>query len=385
MERNECKPYTNDEFPLAMNRLSQNPDLPKLIQFVFPETSVQEFLKFAKNIKSTEDFQKRVISKAIQNILNQTSDGLSVSGLENCSLEKKYLFLSNHRDILCDPALCTNSLLSHGYQTPKICLGDNLLTHPLIIDLVKMNKGVTVKRNLPPRELLKHSLILSKFIYEQITENLDSVWIAQREGRAKDGNDLTHPGVLKMLTLAGDEPILEQMKKLHIIPVAISYEYDPCDILKAREIYLKATHGTYQKTAHEDTKSIITGIQGYKGKVHINFGKELNEDIELARQHPLKRDQILAVSRVIDRQIHRNYKNWPSNFIAFDLIENNDSMKSNYSTEEKEKFITRLKSQLSLLEEADSDKNKIERLILEAYAFPVKNAISATSPQPDGY
>jgi hypothetical protein len=239
-----------------------------------------------------------------------------------------------------------------------------------------MNKGITVKRNLSTRELFKWSLLLSQLIQQQIIEKIDSIWIAQREGRAKDGNDLTQPGVLKMLTLADKSPFLDQIKKLHIVPVAISYEYDPCDFLKARELYITATQESYKKSPGEDTQSMILGVKGHKGKIHIQIGLEINSAIEKANQASSKRDQVIIIAEEIDAQIHKNYKNWPSNFIAFDLLEGKGSMKEFYSEEKKAEFLERMENQLSLLQASPSELDLIRPFFLKSYANSVKNSLA---------
>ncbi|MEO5971479.1 MAG: 1-acyl-sn-glycerol-3-phosphate acyltransferase, partial [Bdellovibrionia bacterium] len=225
------EPYSSAEFAQGLIRIRELPTLPLIFKALYPNRRFEEFIQVLQTIESIKDFQGTIISDAVDTILHSTSKGLTLSGLTQHDPNKKCLYISNHRDIICDPAFLTNSLYIRGYGTPKICLGDNLLTHPLVIDLVKMNKGVTVQRNLPPRELLKFSFALSTYIYEQINQNIDSVWIAQREGRAKDGNDKTQSGILKMLTMAGEGEFFQRIKGLNIIPVSISYEYDPCDAL----------------------------------------------------------------------------------------------------------------------------------------------------------
>lgn len=380
MEINEqellsCLPYSDQkDFSSALDRILNDPALPQVVKSYFPNTSPSDFINHAKKATNTEEFQSKIISPIVNGILAQTTQGFSFSGTENIQKDLRYLFISNHRDIVCDPGLFTNGLFLHRFRTPKICLGDNLLTSQLMVDLVKMNKGVTVKRNLSSRELLKWSYILSEIIYREISSKRDSVWIAQREGRAKNGDDRTQPGILKMITLAGPGSFLEKIKALRIIPVSISYEYDPCDIYKAKELVTIETRGSYQKGPREDAKSIITGITGAKGRIHITLGKELscffNETLE-----SLKRpDQIRFMVDILDREIHQNYHLWPSNYIAYDLLEGRGEMaSSNYSHTDYAFFIERMKKQVAKLGDSTLDPKQLENSLLAMYAQPVKN------------
>ncbi len=378
-EAKDCQPYNDTEFLQGMKRLLSHPALPKIVGTLLPKVSFENFLRIAHEIKTVEDFQAKLISTAIHSILGRTSNGLSISGFEKLSKKGPSLFISNHRDIICDPSLFTNCLYLNGHKTPKICLGDNLLVNPLVTDLVKMNKGIIVKRNLPMRELMKWSVTLSHLIREQIENGIDSVWIAQREGRAKDGCDQTHPGVIKMLALSGDGSIANRLLKLHIIPIAISYEFDPCDAIKARELYLKASTGTYQKAPLEDLVSMTTGIDGYKGRIHIAVGNEINEALEKIDLTESKKDQISSIVHEIDRQIYLNYKNWPTNYIAYDLLEGKNQMQAFYSDGEKTRFVERMHKRLNDLKLSPSDTESVKTYYLKNYANSVVNALKTNA------
>lgn len=370
------EPYSNAEFAGGLARVLASPLLPSIFKALYPKQQFEEFALLLRKIESVEIFQGRVISDAVNSILHSTSKGLTVEGLTRHDIQKKCLYISNHRDIICDPALLTNSLYVRGYGTPKICLGDNLLTHPLVIDLVKMNKGITVKRNLPPRELLKFSFALSRYIYSQINQKIDSVWIAQREGRAKDGNDKTQTGILKMLTMAGEGEFLHRIQGLNIVPVSISYEFDPCDALKARELYLTEVAGNYEKGPAEDILSIRTGIQGEKGRIHIEIGEDLNElaDKQISPATLNKREQVAAVANLLDQQIQKNFKNWPSHYIAFDLLGAGETMKEHYSADEKEAFLHRMEIQLDSIDLNLEARPRLRQILLQNYANSVRNA-----------
>ena len=371
----DCLPYSAAQFREALDRLLSSPYLPKIVKSYFPDFTFEQFSSLLQSIENIKEFQEKIIERLIENHLKVNSSGLSLSGLDTHEKNRKYLYLSNHRDIIIDPALLTYSLSVQGYGTPKICLGDNLLSNQLIIDLVKMNKGITVKRNLPPRELLKSSANLSRFIFDQITREIDSVWLAQREGRAKDGNDMTQPGVIKMLTLGSSDSPIETISKLNVVPVAISYEYDPCDFLKARELYRTSITGEYIKAPNEDTQSILTGIQGHKGRIHIAIGSKLALDINQAAPPLSKRDQIHFIATSIDHNIHSLYKNWPSNYIAFDLLRGDPLMTEHYNSNEKSLFIERIETILEKEKLAETEANAIRKLIFSQYAHSVKNIL----------
>ncbi len=393
-----CMPYQNkNEFREAWSRILGNPALIAQVKNLFPGLDLRTLLSEGANVSdemsSAEEFQRRIISRVMAQLVEQTTQGLSVSGLENLASNSKYVILSNHRDILCDPAWVAYLFFLNHRPTPKICLGDNLLCHPAIVDLVKMNKGVTVKRGLPPRELLSWSYLLSSVIAGQIREGTDSVWLAQREGRAKDGDDRTHSGVLKMLAMSGDGSLLENLDQLHILPLAISYEFDPCDAMKAYELFLRARDGVYKKKPREDAQSMMCGIVGYKGRVHLSFGVDLSPVPEAQKARLTagsdgqnKKGILEYFCSQVDRQIHSNYRLWPSNFIALDLIQESSIYAPEYSSDQKAFFMERLEAQLEKLrDELPSDQelsaedwSDVRMRVLDAYATPVRNFLSST-------
>jgi hypothetical protein len=384
----DCSPYTDVEFPEAWARVLSHASLPSLLKSLFPETfspnapkeNLLAFVQSLQQIKTVSEFQHKVIAKAVESILKRTSDGLTITGTENLDRNSKYLFISNHRDIICDPAFLTYALAMREFSTPQICLGDNLLVSSLIVDLVKMNKGITVKRNLPLRELAKWSVVLSQLIRNQIESNSDSVWIAQREGRAKDGNDLTHPGILKMLAMSGNGSFFERVQSLKIVPVAISYEYDPCDIFKAKELMFKNEAGSYEKSADEDLSSMLTGIQGKKGRVHIAIGQEFSKSLnsqEMASAHP--KEVISSCVDAIDHQIHNLFRNFPTHYVAFDLIHSAEHHAQHYTQDEKQQFLLRMEDRLKGLGFDPSRTQGVRQQFLEGYANSVKNSKRSTA------
>ena len=343
------RPFAEPEVAQAMGRLIVSPIMEKIRQSYFPTRTPAELAQLGSEVVGWHSFQERFIAPAIDAILAQSSAGFTISGFERIRRDRKYVFVSNHRDIVCDPALFTYGLHRQGWESPLICLGDNLLVNSWIVDLVKMNRGVTVKRGLSPRELLRWSQVLSFLVRQSVAKNEASVWIAQREGRAKDGKDQTHPGILKMLALSGEGEILDLLGAIHLVPVAVSYEFDPCDALKARELYLTETQGSYQKEPGEDVKSMGLGIQGMKGRIHIEIGEELSGAVAFARQLGTRKEQLQHLARAIDQQIHTHYRNFPSAYIARDLLRGTHAggTEGHYSSAELTGFEARLERQLS--------------------------------------
>jgi hypothetical protein len=388
----EINHLPDEDVPAALERLLQSPISEIVRANYFPSLTVEEFRAKIRRLPSSAEFQKQVVAPAIDAMLARTSDGFSVSGFERNPKWARYVYISNHRDILCDPALFTYAMVRNGWDAPLICLGDNLLVAPWITDLIKVNRGVTVKRNLSQRELLRWSHALSELLSRAVTRKQASVWIAQREGRAKDGNDQTHPGVIKMLSLASaapgsDDSLIGRIEGLHFVPLAVSYEYDPNDSFKALELHLSSQPEGYQKKPGEDVRSMAMGIQGEKGRIHIEIGTEIIEAIHRARALESRKEQVNLIAGEIDRQIHLHYKLWPSNYIAYDLLR--EQQRSGlYTDAEKRDFRERMESQLKLIPDLGHGMEAVRQWFLQMYARPVENRIrwqtaEAVSPSMD--
>ena len=266
-----------------------------------------------RGVKTVEDFQ-HIVKGYMDGMIEKTTTGFTVSGLDALDPDKPYLFMSNHRDITMDPAFVTYALYHNGHDTARIAIGDNLLTKPYVSDLMRLNKSFIVRRSAKgPRQILAAYKMLSSYIRHSIEQDNNPIWIAQREGRAKDGNDRTEPAIIKMLAMSQQkqtESLSGYINKLHIVPVSISYELDPCDGAKAKELYETAIHGEYKKDEHEDVESIAKGIAGNKGNVHVSFGTPLEGEFENTD----------AVAEAIDQQVVNNYVLHPSNFFAYKLL-----------------------------------------------------------------
>ncbi len=364
------RPLRNREISQAINQLLEEPQFNNVITFVYPNRNLEEVRQKFRQISSVEEFQQNVVYNYLKNIIGKTVSNLSYSGLENLKADGHYLFMSNHRDIVLDPALLNVILLDNNLETTEIAIGSNLLIFPWIELLVKLNKSFVVKRNLPVREMLEASRELSAYIKRRVTKKHRSIWIAQKEGRTKDGNDFTHSGLLKMLHLAGKKPLSKYIKKLKLVPVSISYEIEPCDRLKAQEIYVKKTHGEYKKTPKEDLMSMAGGLHNFKGNVHFHFGKPLNKELAELDDIKFKNEQYLHLAKIIDDKIHKNYKLFANNYIAYDIKTKSNKFEDKYTTEQYEKFTNHMNAQISTIE---GDEEMIKETFLNIYANPVVN------------
>lgn len=357
----EIRPYHDDEVPAAIERLINDEELISAIaRFRFPHAVNyfgwllkplirHAFRKKVLNVKTVDDVQQQV-AHFMEQMITKTTDGVTYSGLENLQSGKGYLFISNHRDIAMDPAFVNWGLFHCGLDTVRIAIGDNLLRKPCVTELMRLNKSFIVKRSAKgPREMARTFSELSSYISDSLTEG-HSIWIAQKEGRAKDGDDRTDPAILKMFYMSGKQRKLgfvDYMKQLNIVPVAISYEYDPGDAAKGRELYETSVNGSYKKSEFEDIESIVSGIVGYKGRVHVSFGQPLTEGFENPEE--------LAVE--IDKAIHQQYRLFPSNILAAGKVQ------SDITADQKAQFEERMSA-------IDA---KWRDIVKATYAKPVEN------------
>jgi 1-acyl-sn-glycerol-3-phosphate acyltransferase len=365
---NAIRPYHDSEINQAIQSILDEPMLKSIMNFTFPTMSDEAWKNTLCEVQSTDEFQKNIIYKTLQNVLKISSDGLTTSGFEQLEPNTPYLFISNHRDIILDTSLLNFTLCDHDLLLTASAIGDNLVKKPFLNILAKINRNFLVLRDLPPRELLESSILLSEYIEKMLCEEKRSVWIAQREGRTKDGNDATHSGVLKMLSFAaGKENVITFFKKLKIVPVSISYQYDPTDALKLPELIASINNQTYVKSENEDFNSIYNGIIGQKKGIHIHAGNVLDKELEEAEQLTISNKQIKVLAQIIDKAIISNYRLWSSNYIAYDLLYRTDKYAAHYSDEEKIAFEQRLHSKI------DSSDSVHNHQFLAMYANPVVN------------
>ena len=363
----EIRPYNKEEFAAAWNRIKGNEMFHAALSFLFDADEKNKLISEFPDFESTRDFQLKIMHRAIRNIIAKSSNGLSSSGFENCLPQQSYTFISNHRDIFLDSGILQILLVEHGHDTSEITFGSNLMLNQFIIDIGKVNKMFTVHRTGNRREMYDNSIRLSNYMRFAVTEKKQSTWIAQRNGRTKNGSDETQMGLLKMLHASKPHNFETSFRELNIIPVAISYEYEPCDVFKVQEIYA-SQDSNYVKIPGEDLKSIVAGVTEPKGRIHLALGNPINNSItEIANSG----DSFKNLLQFMDAEIYANYKLFPGNYIAFDLLHSANPVNANYSLDEKEYFMQTMNLKLSLLK---GEKEILKKLFLEIYANPVVNS-----------
>lgn len=370
----EIRPYSPEELPAVLSELLEDPMFTAIVQNFFQGVPVEALKAKMLSCRNNLEFQKAFIYPLIKQLLAKNCTGLTFeSALEPT---KRYTYVSNHRDIVLDSALLSIVLIENGFEdTPEIAIGDNLLIYPWIKKLVRVNKSFIVQRSLSMREMLESSRRMSSYMHYAINEKQQSIWIAQREGRAKDSNDRTQESVLKMMAMGGEGTPTERLKSLNIAPLSISYEYDPCDYLKAQEFQQKRDNPDFKKSREDDLKNMQTGIFGYKGQVHYQVAPCINEWIDEMSTLP-KGEFFSAVAQRMDADIFRNYRLYPGNYVAADLLESNTRFASHYTEEQKQQFEKYVQSRIALVELPNPDTAYLRERILEMYANPVLNQLS---------
>ena len=366
----DIRPYNDSEVHPALERIVANPLLSNIAQYVFPEMDENLFKQLLLSCHTKEDFQVKVMSQVVAKILHGTAKELTFSGLEHFKGGKKHLIVSNHRDIVLDSAIIQLILHQHGVETTEIAVGDNLITSSFIEDITRSNKMIKVIRSSNPREVYTTSKVLSEYIRYNVANQKSSVWIAQRNGRTKDGIDVTEQGLLKMFDMSGSGDFVNDFAELSILPTSISYEFEPCDIQKAVEMYVSRRQ-KYVKAEGEDLKSILTGIMQPKGNIHIAFNEPVSlEEIQEASQLD-KNEKFKAICTVMDRRIVAEYKLWGNNYIAYDMLNATNEYASMYTAEQKAAFEGYMAAQLASVKLTDIDMVELKEIFLSIYANPV--------------
>lgn len=367
------RPYEDHEIHEVFERLKNETTFLQLIQFLFPNYPTDAMMEKLLGVKTIKEFQHEVIYPYVLELLKNTTEGYSHSGLDKLDPKASYLFISNHRDIILDSAILNIILVGNGFDTTEIAIGDNLLIFPWITDLVKLNRSFIVKRNISVRQMMEASTLLSTYIRHTLTVKNRSIWIAQREGRSKDGDDRTQVSLLKMLNISGEKGFVDSFRQLKIVPVSISYELDPCDYLKAYEFQQKRDNPNYIKSQEDDLIHMGTGLKGRKGRVHFSFGTPINAELDAIEQMGNKNDQYQALAESIDEQIHSSYKLWPGNFVACDCICPSVNYSTHYTVSERKAFLDYINEHALRLKDCDFD--FVYQSLLEMYANPVKNFV----------
>ena len=373
------RPYYDEEVHEVFKRVVTEPEFKSVLEYLFPNKPVQEIFNFLLSLRSVHDFQAKMVAPFVLDLTKKMSDGLEISGLGKINPAEKYLFISNHRDIILDAALLNTLMVTYGLNTAENAIGDNLCVKPWITEVMKLNKNFIVQRSGSKREIFEASKRLSTYIRRNILEKRNSVWIAQREGRAKDANDRTQESLLKMLSMSAGNNLKESFIELNIMPISISYEYDACDFLKAKEFQQKRDNPDYRKSKEDDLLNMQTGLIGYKGRIHYEITGVINEELDGALNDTDDRSAIVEKTvTIIDHRIHKNYTIFPGNYVALDNLRNQTCFLGKiYSEEEKNKFENYIENQIKKIELPQKDMLFLRSKLMEMYANPLINHLNA--------
>lgn len=376
----EIRCYNNEEVHQVLEHLSNEKQFIKVLSTIYPLLPKEVIKQRLMSFHSTYSFQKELVYPFLQYLEANMTKGITINGLDKINMSDAYLYISNHRDIILDSALLCKKLIDNNMDTVEIAIGDNLLIFPWIKDLVRVNKSFIVKRGLSARQILESSKELSAYITDTIINKQQSIWIAQREGRAKDSDDRTQESLLKMFNMSGTGSFTENISKLNICPLSISYEYDPCDFLKAKEFQQKRDNPSFKKTPQDDLLNMETGVMGYKGKVVYELTGLITTELKLiASEISNRNEQITRTAELIDKRIHANYTIFTINKIAYDLLKDENNFAHEYSTIEKLDFERYLIKQMEKIDLENKDEKFLWTKLLEMYANPLINKIKATS------
>lgn len=366
-------PYTDEQARAAIAKLAEAPFIEPLSKTVFPDRDPSFLKSVLLQMQTVDQFQQTVILGCINWVIKTSVKEFTFDGVENLKkIDGRYLSLSNHRDIVVDPAFIQYVMHINGLETSQLCAGDNLLINPYVDLLIRSNKMIKVIRGVSARELYQSSMLLSRYIRKTVTSGESSVWIAHREGRAKNGIDTTEQGILKMFDMSGSGDFARDFKELRLLPLSISYEYEPCDILKARELYLRKVQEKYVKGPDEDFNSIMTGIRQWKGNVHLSICEPVTDAEIDAAAALTKNERYQSLKHAIDRRIILGYKLWKNNYIAYDIVNGGSKYASRYDAEEKAAFESYIEKQLSTVE-PELPRDEIRDILLKIYSNPVQS------------
>ena len=376
-EFDTIRPWEPEDLPEVFDRLLANDQFKQVLAYLYPQVPLEMIAQKLKACKTNLDFQLAFAYDFVHGILKKAATGceMDCSSLDNT---RNYTFISNHRDIVLDSAILDVLLVDNKFKTTcEIAIGDNLLSLPWVKDLVRVNKAFIVERALSMRQMLMSSKRLSDYMHFAIKEKNENIWIAQREGRAKDSNDRTQKSILQMMSMGGEGSIIERLKQLHLVPLSISYEYDPCDFLKAKEFQQKRDHAEWKKGPMDDLISMQTGIFGYKGHVHYHAAPCLDDYLDSLDPDMPKQDIYNKVAAYIDQQIHRNYRLYSGNYVALDMLEGTEAYTNQYTAEDKAKFEKYIQGQLAKIDLPNKDEAYLKERLLTMYANPVRNNLAA--------
>lgn len=375
-------PYNDEEAVKALGKVAKHPAVLAISGYLFPDKPLTYLRDALKSVHSVDEFQEAVMNDAVTWCIDHTVRNFSYDGISYIKgIRGKFLAMSNHRDIILDPAITQMVFFRNGIPLTEICVGDNLIKESKTVEyLLRSNRMIKVIRGISARDLYLSSQMLSKYIRQTITSGKASIWLAQRQGRTKDGIDTTEQGLLKMLDMSGDKSFQENFMELNIIPLSISYEYEPCDVRKAREIMI-SRRKKYVKGRHEDMHSIVMGIRQQKGDVHLNFGLPLTfDEIEMASKCD-KNDRYQAIRHAVDKRVIAGYRLWKTNYIAYDQVWNTSKYSDLYNKEDVEAFEAYTEHRLDKVEKK-LDRAELKDIFLRIYANPVISKERLASGEP---
>lgn len=371
------RPFEPEELPAAYERLLADEQFRAVIGYVFKGVPFEAVADRMRHCRTNFDFQKELCYGFLENLLRQASLGCDID-VSSVDTARRYTFVSNHRDIVLDSAFLDKMLIDAGFGTTcEIAIGDNLLAAPWIEDFVRVNKSFIVRRSAGIKEMLVNSRLMSEYMHYVIGQKHDNIWIAQREGRSKDSDDRTQQSVLKMMAMGGEGSVTERIAQLHIVPLAISYEFDPCDYLKAREFQLKRDVEGWKKTKADDVLSMRTGIIGYKGRIHYHCAPCIDDWLLTLDADMPKGELFETIAHHVDREIHSGYRLYPNNYAAADLLTSSNTFAGLYTADEKAGFEAYIDSQLARIDLPDKDDDYLRTQMLRMYANPALNQRAA--------
>lgn len=383
VEFDEIRPYHDEELPRILEELIADPAFRQVAAVVFPEVPFEALALKMRACKTKLEFQKALCYPVLKKLIKETTQGVTLDHTALADKQAAYTYISNHRDIILDSGFLSVGLIEQGMDTVEIAIGDNLLIYPWIKKFVRINKSFIVQRSLTMRQMLEASARMSRYMHHTIKDKNQSIWIAQREGRAKDSNDRTQESVLKMLAIGGEGHLVDRLTEMDIVPLAISYEYDPCDYLKAQEFQQKRDNPEYKKTQADDLKNMQTGLFGFKGRVHFQVAECINGELaKLDRSLP-KPELCAQIAALIDRKIHENYRLYPGNYIAHDRLSGSETFADRYTAEEKQHFMEYIDRQLDRIELEHKDQPFLREKLLQMYANPLTNHLAARKQRPE--
>ena len=377
-EFDEIRPYAPEELPQVFEELIADPMFQAVVGQVMPGIPFDMIAAQMRQCKTNLDFQKAFFYKLLKDLVQKCAKGLvfDCSAIKDKSIN--YTFISNHRDIVLDSALLSVVLIENGMNTVEIAIGDNLLIYPWIKKIVRINKSFIVKRGLGLREQLKSSMLMSSYMHYAISQKHENIWIAQRQGRAKDSNDRTQDSILKMMVMGGEGDIFDRLKEMNLVPLSLSYEFDPCDYLKAKEAQQKRDDANFKKSESDDLTNMQIGIYGYKGHIHFQTAACINDELDEIKSRNLPKTEVFTViAELIDKYIHQNYRLYPCNYIAMDALNGDSKFADKYTEEDKAQFEGYLAKQLEKIDLPNKDMDFLRHYMLTMYANPAINHLKA--------